>query len=195
MNQSPLREQPAPEAPAGVPRPRYQRSGGGLIGAMVVTVLVVLAFVGFRSLASDNQETPVRAVDHVAVADAARADKQLAVLVPARLPIGWRATSATYRPGQQPTWHLGLLTDGTKYVGVEESRAGTKAMVEEHVDPDAQRGEPVSLGGRQWQTWTDAGGDYALVTRVDGPRGEETVLVVGTAERSEVRDIAAGLLE
>ena len=63
------------------------------------------------------------------------------------------------------------------------------------VDPDAQRGEPVSLGGRQWQTWTDAGGDYALVTRVDGPRGEETVLVVGTAERSEVRDIAAGLLE
>ena len=195
MNQSPLREQPAPEAPAGVPRPRYQRSGGGLIGAMVVTVLAVLAFVGFRSLASDNQETPVRAVDHVAVADAARAEKQLAVLVPARLPVGWKATSATYRRGQTPSWHLGLLTDGTKYVGVEESRAGVRSMVEEHVDPDAERGEPVRLGGRQWRTWTDSGGDYALVTRVDGPQGEETVLVVGTAERSEVRDIAVGLLE
>ena len=63
------------------------------------------------------------------------------------------------------------------------------------MDPDADRGAPVRIAGRQWQTWTDDGGDYAVVTRIAGPGGEETLLVVGAAEPSEVRELAARLLE
>ena len=76
----------------------------------------------------------------------------------------------------------------SKYVGVEEARASIKDLVEEHVDADAERGKDVTIGGEKWQTWTDAGGDYAVARVVRGPEGaEESVLVVGSAPADQVR--------
>ena len=116
----------------------------------------------------------MRAVDYAGggAGCAARTTSSL-VLAPARLPLGWKATSATYTRGVSPTWHLGMLTDDNKYVGVEEARASIKDLVEEHVDEDAQRGKDVTIGGEKWQTWTDAGGDYAVARVVRGPGGAE----------------------
>ena len=48
-------------------------------------------------------------------------------------------------------------------------------MVEEYVDKDAQRGAAVDVDGRAWRSYTDAGGDLALVRR----DGDATTLVVG----------------
>jgi hypothetical protein len=173
---------------------RYQRSSGGLIGAMIVTVLAVLAFAAFRALTSDNKPTPVRAVDYAAMLRAGRADGKLAVLAPASLPTGWRATSATYDTGSSPAWHLGLLTAKQAYVGVEESQGSAKDLVEEHVDVDARQGKDVTLAGESWQSWTDSGGDYALVRGFVGPGSvRENVLVVGSASAADVRRIAESL--
>ena len=97
------------------------------------------------------------------------------MLAPDRLPLGWKATSATYTRGVSPTWHLGMLTDDTKYVGVEEARESIEDLVEEHVDENAKRGKDVTIGGEKWQTWTDSDGDYARrasVGRAEGRRGE-----------------------
>ena len=154
-----MSESPEPVSGGGA---RYQRSPGGLIGALLVTVVAVLAFVGFRALTSDEEPTPVRAVDYAAVAQGARADDKLVVLAPSRLPLGWKATSATYTRGASPTWHLGMLTDDNKYVGVEEARSSIKELVEEHVDAAAEQGKEVTIGAEKWQTWTDSGGDYAV---------------------------------
>jgi hypothetical protein len=190
-----MSESPQPVT-AGVAsgRARDPRSSSGLVVAMLVTVLVVLAFAAFRAVTRDNDPTPVRTVDYTAVAKAARADKQLLVLAPDELPQGWMATSATYTPGASPTWHLGTLSGDRKYVGVEESRAGVQDLVEQHVDADAQRGKDVTVGGETWQTWTDAGGDYAVARTTKG-RDErpETVLVVGSAPADQVRDLAGSL--
>jgi hypothetical protein len=173
---------------------RYPRSSGGLIGALLVTVAAVLAFVVFRALTSDDEPTPVRAVDYVAAVQGGRADDKLVVLAPPRLPLGWKATSATYTRGVSPTWHLGMLTDDKKYVGVEEARTSIKDLVEEHVDPDAQRGKEVTIGAERWQTWTDAGGDQAVARVVSGPGGaQESVLVVGSAPAAQVRELAGSL--
>ena len=173
---------------------RYSRTSGGLIGALLVTVLAVLAIVGFRAIFSEEPATPVREVDYAAQVRTARAADQLAVLAPARLPLGWRATSATYTPGSRPTWHLGLLTDDGAYVGVEESTASIEDLVEEHVDPDAERGKDVSIGGQTWQTWTDAGGDYAVARSArTGTGTDEAWLVVGSAPEAEVRELAGSL--
>ena len=80
----------------------------------------------------------------------------------------------------------------TKYVGVEEARTSIKSLVEEHVDADAQRGKDVTIGAEKWQSWTDAGGDYAVARVVRGPKGaEESVLVVGSAPAAQVRGVAA----
>ena len=190
MSESP---QPGPgPAPRAGPA-RYQRSTGGLVGALIVTVLAVLAFSLFRGVTRDNQPTPVRAVDYLAVVKAARAGADLPLLAPTRLPIGWKATSASYDPAKQ-RWHLGLLTDHEDYVGVEESRDTTEALVRTYVDKSATRGEDVSIDGETWQSWTDTGGDYGVVRRLDPAAGAKgAVLVVGTATEDEIRDLAGSL--
>ncbi len=191
MSQSP---DPDPgQAPRTGPG-RYQRSTGGLLGALIVTVLAVVAFSLFRGLTRDNQPTPVRAVDYLAVVTAARADADLRLLAPARLPIGWKATSASYDPAEE-RWHLGLLTDREDYVGVEESRQSAEALVRTYVDKSATRGEDVTIDAQAWQVWTDSEGDYGVVGLVDPERADSgTVLVVGTAPEDEIRDLAGSLI-
>ncbi len=183
---------PGPRRPATAPK--YQRSPGGLTGALIVTVLAVLAFVAFRGLVRDNDPTPVRTIEYAKVVERARADGQLLVMAPPELPAGWTATSATYSPGAAATWHLGLLTEEGRYVGVEEARTSAADLVREHVDLDAERGEDVAIGGQTWQSWSDAGGDYALTRSLvlDG-RSVSTWLVVGTAPESVIRDFAESL--
>ena len=91
-----------PTAAGGEGGPSYSRSSGGLIGAMVVTVLAVLAFAAFRATTRDNAPTPIQTVDYAATVRVARADKQLLVMAPVQLPAGWKATSATYTNGPNP---------------------------------------------------------------------------------------------
>ena len=173
---------------------RYQRSSGGLVGAMIVIVLGVLAFAGLNALKTDREPTPVRAVDYQAMVRAGRADHKLSLLAPAGLPSGWKATSADYLTGSQPTWHLGVLTDKGDYIGVEEALGGVQDLVDEHVDPDAVQGKDVTIGGETWQTWKDPDGDY-VVSRSLRVAGEpyESWLVVGSAPESTIRDFAADL--
>jgi hypothetical protein len=173
---------------------RYTRSTGGLVGAMVVTVVAVVAFWGLNALKTDHEATPVRAVDYAAMMRAGRADHKLLVMAPASLPRGWKATSATYQTGTAPSWHLGVLTDKGKYVGVEETLGGVKDLVEAHVDADAVQGKDVTIDGQAFQTWTDAGGDYA-VSRTVRLAGDdvESYLVVGTAPDATIREFASGL--
>src|SRR4051794_15582891 len=167
---------------------RYTRSTGGLVGAMIVTVVAVVAFWGLNALKTDHDTTPVRAVDYTAMMRAGRADHKLLVMAPPSLPDGWKATSATYETGTTPSWHLGMLTDTGKYVGVEEALGGVKDLVEEHVDEDAVQGKDVRIDGQTYQTWTDAGGDYAVSRTVPVPGGAESYLVVGPASPATIRD-------
>ena len=171
-----------PGQTAGAGGGRYQRSSGGLVGAMIVTVLLVLAFAAFRGLTRDNDATPVRAVDWTAMLRG-RPRRRQARRCWRRdgCPTGWKATWRRTTPGASPAWHLGLLTDDRKYVGVEESRGSIEDLVEEHVDPDAERGKDVTIAGETWQTWTDAGGDYAVARTRRPPKQQEAVLVVGSA--------------
>jgi hypothetical protein len=154
---------------------RYQRSAAGMVGAMIVLVLVVLGFVLFRDLNRTDPPSPVRTVDYAETAAYARDQAGFDLLAPDDLPEGWRATSARYVPGAAESWHLGLLTEDDRYVGLEQSGASVETMVEEHVDPDAVEGDRVDVGGEDWTSWSDAGGDLALVRETDGT----TTLVVG----------------
>ncbi len=174
---------------------RYQRSSGGLLGAMLVTVLAVIAFTAFRALTTDRAPTPVRAVDYATAVKGARADQKLLVQAPAALPPGWTATSASYSTGVSPTWHLGTLTKSRRYVGVEEARASIEDLARQHVDKDARRGADVEINGATWQTWTDSGGDYAVARSLQsGGRTVESWLVVGTAPEQQIRDFAGTLV-
>jgi Protein of unknown function (DUF4245) len=173
---------------------RYTRSTGGLVGAMVVTVIAVVGFWALNALKTDHDSNSTPAVDYTAMMRAGRADHKLHVMAPTSLPAGWKATSATYQTGTAPGWHLGVLTDDGKYVGVEEALGGVKDLVEKYVDNDAVQGKDVTIGGQRYQTWTDVGGDYAVTRSVRIGGGDvESYLVGGSAPEAAIRDFAAGL--
>src|SRR4051794_3310022 len=173
---------------------RYQRSTNGLVGAMVVTVVAVVAFWGLNALKTDHPDTPVDTVDYTAMMRAGRADHKLLVMAPLSLPQGWKATSAIYETGTAPTWHLGTLSDRGKYVGVEEALGGVRDLVEQHVDENAVQGKDVTIGGQAFQTWSDAKGDYAVSRTVrKGDTAYESWLVVGSAPDATIRDFAGRL--
>jgi hypothetical protein len=176
------------------PGRRPPQTFGAMTGALVFLVLVVLGWVVFRAVTSDQKATPIRTVDWAAWVKAGRADQSLALFAPPTLPAGWRATSVNYAGGLQAQWHLGMLTDKGKYVGIEESRSTTRKLVEQYVDPNAVRGKDVEVGGETWQSWSDSGGDHALVrsVEVDG-QPYEAVLVGGSADRGTIEEFAGAL--
>lgn len=169
---------------------RYQRSAAGMVGAMLVLVAVVVAFVVFREANREDPVSPVRAVDYSRDADYAREQASFDLLAPAALPNGWRATTVEYVPGPEDRWHLGILTEKQRYVGLEQADDSVQTMLETYVDPTTEQGEPVLVNGVRWSTWSDAGGDLALVRRVNGT----TTLVVGhEVPPAELVDFAASL--
>jgi hypothetical protein len=161
---------------------RYQRSFSGLAASLVVLLLVIFGFVGFRALFRDNPSTPVQPVQYKQSAAYAKRTAPFPVLAPRRLPHGWIATSVSYDEIGQKSWHMGLLTGQRHYVGLEQSRTPVSSMVKEFVDEHATQGKDVTVGGRRWQTWTDSGHDLALVRQ--DPK--VTTLVVGPVALSTI---------
>ena len=176
---------------------RYQRSPNALIGSLLVVLLVIIGFVGLRSLGRGNQDVAVPSVDYAAAALQARAQGLVLAAAPEPLPKGWRATSVRYSGRPDPSWHVGILSDEQTYVAIEERRATPDAMAARFLDQDAQQGGAAEIDGVRWQTWTSGDG-FALVRAtgrdtlfVGGPAGRQaSVELVGRLDRYQVQ--AAG---
>ncbi len=168
---------------------RYARTFPGLAGAMIVVVAAVLAFVAFRALVRGDVPDPAHDVEYAAPLRYARAESALDVLAPDPLPDGWRVTSVRYTPAPAESWHLGMLTGDERYAGLEQADRPEAAMVREYVAPDAEAGDPVVVDGRRWRTWSDDGGDHALVRRSGGT----TTLVVGSASQDDLVTLVESL--
>ena len=167
---------------------RYTRSFSGMIGALIVTVLFVLAFVAWRGLfRADVDTTPVAVDWQESVELAQQAD--LPVVHPRELPAGWTATSVDLFAGDEPRWGLGVLTDEGKFIGIRQQDTSVDALVELYVDEKAEAGDDASVPSDvtdTWQTWSDDGGDHGYSTELD----DDAVLVYGSAP---VEDIEAYL--
>lgn len=168
---------------------RYELPIASIVGAMLVVLLVVLGFVAVRGILRDNEAVPVPTVDYAHVLAQGKADGKLSMLSPKPMPAGWRATSARYRGGADAHWHLGVLTSGEKYVGLEQAKGSVGDLLASAVKGDAVEGEPIRIAGRQWQQWQVHKGDYVL-TRTDG---DVAVLLRGSAPAIEIQAYAARL--
>ncbi len=161
-----------------------------MVGALVVLLAVVLGWVALRALTSSDAATPVRTVDYTRDVPAAREAADFRLLAPPGLPSGWRATTVRFTGPPRAHWHLGVLTGEDRYVGLEQGQDSVASMVERYVDEAATRGEPVDVAGRPWATYSDSGGDLALVRRA----GRTTTLVVGhDVPRSDLVSYVASL--
>jgi hypothetical protein len=169
---------------------RYQRSAGGMAGAMIVLVVLILGWVGFRALTSSEPADPVQTVDYHREVPVAKKAATFDLVAPPTLPSGWRATTVGFDDAPDQHWHLGVLTSHGRYVGLEQGDQPVMTFVHKYVDDAARRGKPVEVAGERWSTYTDAGGDTALVRR----SGSTTTLVVGhEVPRSDLISYTASL--
>jgi hypothetical protein len=163
---------------------RYQRSTGGLVGAMIISVAVIVAFVAFRAFFRDQPEVTPEPVDYLAAVAQAQDQGQRPVH-PRELPAGWVATSATTTAGGSLSWSLGLLTAEGDFVGVRQEDASPGSLLATHVNEDVSDEGTVSTTSsvaREWAAYADDGGDHAYVAEVGG----QTVLVYGSAPAAEI---------
>ena len=180
-------ETPAPPAPSA---PRYQRSTGGLIGALLVTVVVILGFVAFRALNRDQPDVKPTPVDYLAAVSAAQG-AHVDVVYPPHLPRGWMATSVDYVPaerGHRPAWGIGMLTDAGRFVGVRQEDASLDDLLHTYVDENPTEGPKLTVDGsvaRTWRSFSDSGGDHAYAAEV----GHDNVLVYGSAGTDDLRRV------
>ena len=179
------------------PNPHTQRSVAGMIGSMIVIVILVLVWFGFRSATSGQQATPIQTVDWKVFVTSGRADHALLLFAPDELPRGWVATSVNFSGGNFAQWHLGMLTSKNantgKYVAIEESLDTVTDLVKANVDENAVQGRDVRINGQTWQTWTDSGGDFGLARAITAGGRTESVLVYGAAPDQAIKDFTATL--
>lgn len=176
-----------------VANPRAERSVAGMVMALLVAVV---AAGGWYLVAKPNSKdvNPVPTVPWKIWVSAGAADHKLALQVPPELPTGWRATSAEYQTGVSPRFDLGLLTSNGKYVGLVESLDPSSDLLTQYVDNSPTQGKDVTVGGLLWHTWSDTGGDYALIRTVTAVNGnQQRILVYGSAPDAQIRTYAATL--
>jgi hypothetical protein len=166
-----------------------------MAGALVVTLLVIGAFVAFRAFnRSDLRAGPER-VDYLAQVRYAQ-EAGAEVVYPSRLPSGWYATQVTVTPGSPPGLELSMLTGGQEYVGLVQSSEPLAQVLTTYVDPHPQEGGSVRIPGgvaSRWTTWTDTGGDSALGAELRHGAAQESLLIFGTVSRSALEQLARSL--
>lgn len=164
----------------------------GMVGAMGITLLLILGFVLFRAVNREEVDYEPVPVDYLPVVEGIGASTGLRPAYPPTLDEGWVATLAAWEQDTL-TWKLNLLTDEGRFLGVRQSRRQLgESLVEQYVDEAAEEGATLELGGAlggEWVEWSD-GSDYALVRETD----DEALLVVGTGSEAEVRDLAESLV-
>jgi hypothetical protein len=174
---------------------RYQRSTAGMVGALLVTLLVILAFVGLRALSGSSLDVKPERVDYLSqVHYAQQAGSE--VVYPARLPSGWYATQVTLSPGTPSELELSMLTADGAYVGFVESPESVPELLTTYVDPHASGGRSTTVAGSvvtRWTVWTDGGGDTALAAQRGHGKSRESLLVFGTVTQAQLEDLAGSL--
>jgi Protein of unknown function (DUF4245) len=173
---------------------RYQRSSSGMVGALLATLLVIAAFVALRACNRTDLQVEPDHVDYLAqVGFAQQAGDH--VVYPASLPSGWYATQLTVDPGRPTELQLSMLTGENDYVGFVQSPDSAPVLLTRYVDASPVSGDPADVPGAvdgavtRWDVWTDDGGDTALVAE----RGDETLMVFGTASRTQLEQLAGSL--
>jgi hypothetical protein len=177
---------------------RYQRSASGMVGAMIVTVLVIIAFVGFRALNRDDLSVDPQSVDYLQAVEALQEGNDLDPAYPVKLPAGWIATRAVFS-ADNLAWELDVLTDQKKYIGVRQAAMSEKDLVRKYVDEKGLRSAEITLPGAvspTWQSWTVDNDDTAYTTTLgeSGESGGEHLMVFGAAGAAEVKAFAASLV-
>jgi hypothetical protein len=148
---------------------------------MVFALVICLAVVAFLITVTwrPKKEEKPTAVPYTAQLEDAR--KAAAwVRGPEPMPAGWTATSVEFRTPQQApiTWHLGVVTNEKKYVGLEQSNVSGGKFVADKLGRTSDDGT-ATVAGVTWQrkVLLDRKSENALILVGSGV----TTIVAGNA--------------
>jgi hypothetical protein len=168
---------------------RKDRAKARTLTNMVWALLACFVVVAFLMIVTWRpKEEKVNAVPYTAQLEAAR-NAAAWVRGPEPMPAGWVATSVEFRaPEQQPiTWHLGIVTNEKKYVGLEQSNVSGPQFQSEKLGRTTDDGT-ATVGGVTWQrkVLLDRKQENALVLVGSGV----TTIVTGNAGYPALRRCA-----
>lgn len=174
---------------------RYQRSTGGLVGAVIVMVVLVLLFVAFRAFFRQTPTYTAPEVDYLSTVEVLQ-QAGTDVVYPRDLPSGWSAKDVHVTPGARPSFDLSLTTADGSFAGLHEGYETRSSLLTTYVDPAPTQVGEVQVDGSVAATWTgyaDDGGDHAFVAEVGSGTDAHIVLVYGSADADELRDLLGRL--
>jgi hypothetical protein len=162
-----------------------------MVGAMIVSVVVILAFVVVRGLLRDDLEVERDSVDYLPQVADFQQGAPYRIAYPPELPEDWRVTEVGFDDAVGLTWSIDLLTDDDQYVGVRQTRGSAARLLDEFVDGQRIPGDELPLGGlaETWESSSDAGGDHAVIAKVRG-----TWLLVFGGDEDAIEELAATLV-
>lgn len=180
------------EAEAYRAQNKIDRAKARTLTNMVWALLACFIVVAFLAVVTWRPKSEkIRAVEYTAQLADARAVAPW-VRGPEPMPAGWTATSVEFRaPEQSPmTWHLGIVTDQKKYVGLEQSNVTGKAFQAEELGKTSDDGTST-VAGVVWQrkALLDREDEHALVLIGSGV----TTIVTGNAGYQALETFAATL--
>lgn len=170
---------------------KYQRSAGGLVAALLLTVGAVVGVAAVLGLFRADFEIDPEEVDYLRFVGEAQ-DAGLEPVYPESLPKGWIATGNEVTPGKQPVIEIRMLTDDEEFVGIHQASTPASDLVRTYVDEEATSIDIYSVRGsvaEAWLGYEDEGGDTAYAAEV----GKQTVLVWGSASPEELQDLIGRL--
>ena len=144
-------------APVPAPAPPRSRYSMGSSANMARSLLVILALVaGLIALVPRVDSVRQPPVDAASVVSYAVKESRTPFSFPARLPMGWTATSARYAASTDslPTWQPGWTTPNGQFVGLRQTLDATPAWVSTGLSGAKVTGS-AEMGGRTWEVRTD----------------------------------------
>lgn len=173
------------------PAPASSRGPRDLVLSLLVLLIPTLLLVGGYQIISGRTE-PVPVDQSQQIDSARRAGFDVAE--PTGLGADWVPVSAVFRQEEGgATLRLGYLTPAGAPVQVVESTVPADRLLVRELS-DRRSGPPVPTGavtvaGAAWERYAGREGETALVRR----EPERTLLVVGRADESELRELATAL--
>lgn len=177
---------------SSVGRPgKYQRSAGGLVAALLITIVAVGGLLWVLGLFRSDLEVEPDEVDYLRIVGEAQ-DAGLEPVYPESLPGDWIATAYDVTAVEEETFELRMLTEDDEFVAIHQEAASTSELLREHVDEEPSPIEIFTVDGsvaEAWEGYEDDEGDTAYATEVGG----QTVLVYGQVSPEELQDLIGRL--